>query len=70
MVWYHLGLLKSKMNAFRVILVPFRVLRRTKIDLSGGENEFEPHPQNEIWYLLVGSFQNLRRTLTPVTFIW
>ena len=36
-----LRVLKSKMNAVRVILLPIR-----------GENEFEPRPQNSFWYLL------------------
>ena len=72
MVWYRLGVLKSKMTSVRVIPVPFRLLSWEK-NITGtsfflelvplrGENEFLPHPQNEILVPFRGSFQNFRRS--------
>ena len=59
------------MTTVRVIPVPFRVLSRKKnmartsfvLELVplGGENEFEPHPQNEIRVPFRGSFPKFRR---------
>lgn len=54
--WYRLELLKSKNTTVRVIPVLIKVYMKPKKNLTGTshENDFEPHPQNEILIPILG----------------